>query len=442
MHRISEAVQKTIQETITDPLFSSEILDSILHPPSHFYLRLNLSKMRSQEILNEFSKQFLNYTAGLHFNSASEIEKPVINDVLHQAIQFPIFESTYLKDTPNQIMCDKFAAEAVMMGADLFVPGVKDIGSSFKKGEPITIKLFLPQNHPFIELKGVTVASGDAAINSSDFPKQKKGILVTNTHPQYYVFPYRNCLLYDAGYYTDQTFGAMVAVACIMTKYEEVRIKHPTDQLQIFDLCSAPGHKTSGMAEFGFYLSSLHENPRWPNIISIDRSSDRLQSLRDDIPRLGLKNISIFSGKLEKLLPNHPEFKFLGDFVLFDPPCSALGTRPKLFLDKTQKELDDYPLNQRRLLKIADQFVKPGGYLMYNTCTIPKAENEGIVAYAVDKLGYQIVSLPSPYSTLGEPGVECDILNGTEVKKLLRFYPRKTQGHGYFIALMQKSTSK
>jgi methyltransferase NSUN6 len=154
--------------------------------------------------------------------------------------------------------------------------------------------------------------------------------------------------------------------------------------------------------------------------------------------RLGLKNIEVIAIHLEKLAEKRPELIGAAHGLLFDPPCSALGTRPKLFLEQSQKDLEDFASNQRRLLKLANQFVKSKGYLMYNTCTIPKEENEQIVSYALEKFGYKIIPLPQPYCTLGNSGLSTEQISSTEATHLRRFTPTYDEGVGYFIALLQK----
>ena len=258
---------------------------------------------------------------------------------------------------------------------------------------------------------------------------------MNTTLPKYSLPKYRSSEIYDKGWISDQTLPATIACAIFVDQiFKNTQVENPI----IFDTCSAPGHKTTAIAEWSHWLFSLQEMSKWLKITSIDRSTNRLEHLRNDIKRLNLHNIKVLPIKLERISEKMPELLRKADFLLFDPPCSALGTRPKLYLEKSQDILMDYPKNQRRLLKIVDQLVKPGGILMYNTCTIPKEENEGIIAYAIQKLGYKTIPLDQKYKKFGKPGLDYNGLDTNDLENLLRFYPQYSEGSGYFIAMLRK----
>ena len=75
---------------------------------------------------------------------------------------------------------------------------------------------------------------------------------------------------------------------------------------------------------------------------------------------------------------------------------------------------------------------------MYNTCTIPKEENEGIIAYAVQKLGYKTIPIDQKYSKYGKSGLDYDGLDTNDLKNILRFYPNYNESSGYLIAILRK----
>jgi 16S rRNA (cytosine967-C5)-methyltransferase len=427
-HMINPAILEYLRATIISESHLTEILESISNPGHWFYFRVNLSKICPNDLMIKLSPELNSFYA----ISESNIEQTS----LPNAVRIPVIGPNELPVSDLSVYCDKFAAEAIMVGADLFIPGVKHISRSFHQNEKVAVRLFLPNDHPQHPMHGEHVATGITAIDSNQFPKLRKGIIVTNTNPRYRIFPYRYSSSYAQGLFSEQTFGPMCATGALMTVYHQYlnsRNAETPDPL-IFDLCAAPGHKSAAMAEWGYW-----QNRFWPRIISIDRSENRLQSLHQEIQRLGLQNIHIFPERLENALDRNPDWKQAGNFVLFDPPCSALGNRPKIFLEKTKTELQDYAKNQRRLLKVADQFVKDNGFLMYNTCTIPKEENEDMVRYAVEKLGYKIRPLPPEFHQFGHPGLSIDIFSKDEANALRRFYPTPTDGTGYFIALLQKS---
>ncbi|KAK6116314.1 hypothetical protein DH2020_049941 [Rehmannia glutinosa] len=92
------------------------------------------------------------------------------------------------------------------------------------------------------------------------------------------------------------------------------------------------------------------------------------------------------------------------DRVLLDAPCSALGLRPRLFAgEDTVESLRAHAKYQRRMFDQAVQLVRPGGVIVYSTCTINPGENEALVRYALDT--YKFLSLASQHPKVGGPGL-------------------------------------
>lgn len=101
------------------------------------------------------------------------------------------------------------------------------------------------------------------------------------------------------------------------------------------------------------------------------------------------------------------------DRVLLDAPCSALGLRPRLFAgEDTIESLRSHAKYQRRMFDQAVQLVRPGGVIVYSTCTINPGENEALVRYALDK--YKYLSLAPQHPKIGGPGLvgSCEFPDG------------------------------
>ncbi|XP_038981447.1 tRNA (cytosine(72)-C(5))-methyltransferase NSUN6 [Phoenix dactylifera] len=115
------------------------------------------------------------------------------------------------------------------------------------------------------------------------------------------------------------------------------------------------------------------------------------------------------------------------DRVLLDAPCSALGLRPRLFAgQETVESLRNHAKYQRRMFDQAVQLVRPGGVIVYSTCTINPGENEALVRYALDT--YKFLSLASQVNLLkqltpkiGGPGItgRCELFGGEYVEEWL-----------------------
>lgn len=141
-----------------------------------------------------------------------------------------------------------------------------------------------------------------------------------------------------------------------------------------------------------------------------------------------------------KMIQEFPPESF--DRILLDPPCSALGLRPKLFVPHTTvKQFKHYAVYQRKFIHQAVNLLKPGGFLTYSTCTINTEENEEMVKHILDT--YPTMKLvPIPANSIGLPGRTGFGLSDGERGKVRRFEPHLNDNDdtmGFFLALFQKS---
>jgi 16S rRNA (cytosine967-C5)-methyltransferase len=135
----------------------------------------------------------------------------------------------------------------------------------------------------------------------------------------------------------------------------------------VIDLCAAPGGKTTNIAEM---MKNEGE------IVALDKYEAKLNLILSACERLGLRIVKLRAADATKF-DDHP-----ADRVLLDAPCSGLGTLAKKPDIKWKRELSDITrlnVTQRALLENGARLVKPGGVLVYSTCTMEPEENEGIV---------------------------------------------------------------
>ncbi|CAN7520502.1 RsmB/NOP family class I SAM-dependent RNA methyltransferase [Bosea sp. LjRoot9] len=139
-----------------------------------------------------------------------------------------------------------------------------------------------------------------------------------------------------------------------------VRLLAPKPGERIADLCAAPGGKTAQLAAAGAHVTA------------VDRSGPRLRRLRANLERLGLSaEIVTKDAALWQAEPF--------DAVLLDAPCSATGTirrHPDVAWTKTPEDRDKLSALQARLLEAAARLTKPGGRLIYCTCSLEPQEGE------------------------------------------------------------------
>ncbi len=138
---------------------------------------------------------------------------------------------------------------------------------------------------------------------------------------------------------------------------------------RIADLCAAPGGKTT-------HLAQLMENRG--RILAVDPHAGRLDLTRDACRRLGVTIVEPILGEAQRL--RHPA-SF--DRILVDAPCSNLGIlrrAPELKWHRQEEELSRLAADQAAILLAAASLVRPGGVLVYSTCSLEPDENESVVA--------------------------------------------------------------
>ncbi len=157
----------------------------------------------------------------------------------------------------------------------------------------------------------------------------------------------------------------------------------PEPNQRVLDLCAAPGGKSGILAEM---MQNSGE------LVTIDKFESRLSILRRNLERLHVKNFKTINADA---LEFNDDEGF--DRVLIDAPCSGLGTVTKKPDIKWNKDTGDIrKLNeiQFALLKKGASLLKPGGYLVYSTCTVEPDENFEIVnKFLYSSVGYELVKL-------------------------------------------------
>ncbi|RKU17420.1 16S rRNA (cytosine(967)-C(5))-methyltransferase RsmB [Candidatus Poribacteria bacterium] len=141
----------------------------------------------------------------------------------------------------------------------------------------------------------------------------------------------------------------------------------PESPKLVVDLCAAPGGKTT-------HIACMMENSG--KIIAADISEKKLAVLAENCKRMGVQNVEIRTVDATKSDLN---FINTADAVLIDAPCSGFGTlrrHPDIRWNKTYDQLRSLSDLQNRLLENAAPYIKPGGVLVYSTCTIEPTENE------------------------------------------------------------------
>ena len=219
---------------------------------------------------------------------------------------------------------------------------------------------------------------------------------------------------YYAGLYYLQEPSAMAPARFLPVK--------PGDR--VLDLCAAPGGKST---ELGARLKG--RGLLWAN----DISNSRAKALLKNLELFGIANICVSSEEPDRLAQFYPEYF---DSVLVDAPCSGEGMfrrEPDMVKDWTERGPEYYAPLQAEILKQAVKLLRPGGYLMYSTCTFSRMEDEGNVLRLLEEHPeMELVPLKRFAGACGGIGLE----------GCLRLFPHKVEGEGHFLALMRKKMTE
>jgi len=199
----------------------------------------------------------------------------------------------------------------------------------------------------------------------------------------------------------------------------------PQENDKICDLCAAPGMKTSLIAQ---------NSQNKANIVALDFNLARLKQIKPMMQKTSSENYHIIHG--DGLNPPIRETKgIFFDKILLDAPCTGSGTfssHPELKWRQNQKFLNQNVFLQRKLIDKAFNMLKPGGILLYSTCSLYPEEGELQIIKVLDK--FDIEKLPSWIS----PSYKID---KTALSRVGRFFPIIHNTNGFFIAKLKKKYS-
>ena len=214
--------------------------------------------------------------------------------------------------------------------------------------------------------------------------------------------------LFSQGYITVQDESAMLVAPSMELE----------ENLNVLDLCSAPGGKTT-------HISEIMNNTG--KVLALDIYEHKLDLISDNVKRLGIKNIKT---NIQDATIFNDNFKDKFHRVLIDVPCSGLGIirkKPEIKYNKTPKDLKEIVKIQKQILENAAKYVKNNGYILYSTCTLNKMENENNIEeflrknknFKVEKLFFGNVD-NIIYNDLGVSILPNEYMDGFFITKIKR----------------------
>ena len=220
---------------------------------------------------------------------------------------------------------------------------------------------------------------------------------------------------FKKGYFTVQDISAGLTAEILSPKENEI----------ILDACAAPGGKTTYMAE-------LMKNKG--EVIAWDIHKHRVDLIKENANRLG---IDIIKAETQDSTKFNPKYENYFDKILLDVPCLGIGVikrKPDIKWQKSEKDIQEIVDLQFKILENISRYLKPGGFLVYSTCSILKEENEEQIEKFLEKHSeYERVSIDE-ISTLGN--IE-DIKKKFTKNGYFKIEPDESKD-GFFIEKLRK----
>ena len=223
-------------------------------------------------------------------------------------------------------------------------------------------------------------------------------------HPYYY-----------AGLYYLQEPSAMLPAEVLPIEEDDL----------VLDCCAAPGGKS---------LKLFDKLNKTGLLISNDVSISRAQTLMSNLERHGVSNAYVTAQDICNIHQWDQSF----DKILIDAPCSGEGMFRKdhdLIASWQKTNPDDYSAIQKKIATSCLSMLKPGGMILYSTCTFNPKEDEEIIEY--------LLSIDTSLSLMNIDKTKGFASGITEKSQnCLRLYPHRIKGEGHFVALLKKDGSK
>jgi NOL1/NOP2/sun family putative RNA methylase len=219
---------------------------------------------------------------------------------------------------------------------------------------------------------------------------------------------------YLLGYFYIQDKSSMIPALALAPAPRDV----------VIDMAASPGGKTT-------HIAQLMNNEGL--VIAIEVEIARIAGLRSNLARCGVMNTALFFMDARDI----GQLNLKADKILLDAPCTGEGVIAKDRTRKTSRGVEDIEFCsnlQEELIDAAYACLKPGGVLVYSTCSFAPEENEYNVNYAIKKYGMKVEPLP-----YGSPGIESfgDLKFDPQVKNARRLYPHQHRTSGFFVARLK-----
>ncbi|KAI9909787.1 hypothetical protein PsorP6_011188 [Peronosclerospora sorghi] len=440
-------VDQDLATVYGDPHWTN-IKRALARPPACTTVRVNTLKISRDEALRALEPHLEGFNAQLvKLDASRQPIQAFPHASLPDVVMIPSSrsEQDQVEFNPEHksIVVDRLCGEAVLRGSDIFARGIMSASSGINADDTVNVFVDLDHKHTrgseFASHDGrkLLIARGVTKMARTEIFRAANGLAVTHLVRVCPDAPPMNGVLPGA-IYVQNLPSAVVA-----------HVLDPQESDVILDMCAAPGGKTS-------HIATLMQNRGI--VVACDRSKRKALALRRLCEELELTcvvplmmdsahavvpksqvdtalalaqgneytSVSQVLYRARKtnrtrthLLQEQGFFPDTFDRILLDPPCSALGLRPRLRHTETVETLAQYTKMQRNFLWVAAVLLKPGGTLVYSTCTIHPDENERMVHHVLRTYPMKLVSQGPGH--LGDRGLPGQGLTEHEASLVQRF---------------------
>ncbi|MCH5222902.1 MAG: hypothetical protein J1E82_02585 [Muribaculaceae bacterium] len=243
--------------------------------------------------------------------------------------------------------------------------------------------------------------------------------------PSGYYLPKRPEFILDpllhAGAYYVQDASSMIYEETLTRIIKTLCKVYPNSKLNILDLCAAPGGKTTAM---------INALPAGSKVTANEYSSKRAGILKENLAKWGYPEVTVTNKDSSYYASIGEAF----DIIAVDTPCSGEGMMRKDEFARQQwspQLVEQCSALQKEILSNAVKTLKPGGFLIYSTCTFNRRENEENAEFLVRESGMEPWDPDFPKEWGIPSGIKTDL-------PVYRFMPHKTRGEGLFLAVFRK----
>lgn len=225
---------------------------------------------------------------------------------------------------------------------------------------------------------------------------------------------------HDAGLYYIQEPSAMAVVEQL----------DPQPGEWVLDLCAAPGGKST-------HIAAKLNGAGW--LVSNEIHGQRVKALAENLERFGVRNATVLNASPQLLASR---FNAFFHRILVDAPCSGEGMfrkNPDAVCEWSEENVAYCEQRQQEILAAAVPMLRPGGRLVYSTCTFNDRENEAVIAHLLRSFP-ELELVDMQKCDLFAPGLAGRDDAVSVAKRVIRLWPHRLRGEGHFIAVLEKRT--